>query len=62
MSECKHKFQPRYDKVWSTALNDIGQSSEIRLKSFSNEPYLKTQTYIYDICVKCGETVQRNQT
>ena len=60
MKECKHRFQPRYNREWSTMMKDI-VSSKNELKANAShcnpsEPYLFRETYIYDICVKCGET------
>lgn len=61
MNSCKHEFQPRYDEKWTTAFKEVIKSnSGIGVKYEGNgkgitEPYLNERTYIYDICVKCGE-------
>lgn len=61
MKQCKHKFQPRYDRKWSTALNDLLACHEAikMVEAPSNTPYLKEETYVFDICVKCGNTIGR---
>ncbi len=57
---CKHKFQPRYSKEWSTILTDMC-GHKVKANRIADEaltPYLKKETYIHDICVKCGTTVK----
>ena len=54
MKKCKHKFQPRYNRKWSTDVNDVVKHCG-HAKGLYGEPYLKEETYIHDICVKCGE-------
>lgn len=58
---CRHKFQPRYDKEWSTALQDCIASNRIKNANFKNmeEPYLRKETYVFDICIKCGIVITR---
>lgn len=60
---CKHKFRPRYNRKWSTLMNDIVTKgiSVDHMKGYPGEPYLKEETYIYDICMKCGTTVGENE-
>ena len=60
---CKHKFKPRYNRKWSTtftdAVNSTGhQGADI---SASVKPYLKEETYVGDVCVKCGMTVGKEE-
>lgn len=60
---CKHKFQPRYDCKWTTVMEELQNSKaagEIRGGYRIAEPYMKEKTYIYDICVKCGQTIKRS--
>jgi len=60
MKECKHKFKARYDKEWSTCLRDIIISGRnVKRVKNGDEPYLQKETYIYDICVKCGKIVKK---
>ena len=57
MKPCKHKYQPRYNKVWSTPHNDYvssGHHGKIEGHDIFNS-YLKSETYIHDICIKCGD-------
>ncbi len=65
MKQCKHKFQPRYDEVWSTYFLDAaehGQEFKVKYEGGATlKPYMKKKTYICDICVKCGATV-KNET
>jgi len=64
MNPCKHKFEPRYDRRWSTAMSDMASlvKYSLKIESFCNDKYLKEEIYVYDICVKCGITVKREQT
>ena len=56
MKECRHKFKPRYNKTWSTVLEGLAEVSGVKVKSAFKgfDPYLKSEAYIHDICVKCG--------
>ena len=46
MKECKHKFLPRYDKKWSTALKDlIDGAAERETASPLNHIYRKKRIY-----------------
>ena len=63
---CRHKFQPRYD----SALTLVETLKTLADKLLSDNcpaeiwaqfnkvvtQYRKTKIYVYDICVKCGET------
>ena len=52
---CKHKYQPRYDEEWTTdATESVKMRADTKVKGKA-QPYLKTKTYIHDICVKCGD-------
>lgn len=55
---CKHKFQPRYNRKWSTALKDLLDAG-LSLTSLGGhaKPYLAEETYVCDVCTKCGATV-----
>lgn len=57
MRKCKHKFQPRYDEVYTTAVQQMIEhginASGLYYTAF--ESYLQKRTYVFDICVKCGE-------
>ncbi len=57
----KHKFQPRFDRKWSTPMNDIVSSDKnvTKVHGGSNDSYLKEQTYVRDVCVKCGNCIER---
>jgi len=55
MKECKHKFRPRYDRVWTTVVGEIIARGGKVTKAYDGlEPYVKSETYVHDICVKCG--------
>jgi hypothetical protein len=64
MKECKHEFQPRYSKIWTTVAEEATKAlnpataGKTKIHSASQTPYLKSETYVYDICVKCGATRQ----
>ncbi|KKK90489.1 hypothetical protein LCGC14_2722500 [marine sediment metagenome] len=53
MKECKHKFEPRYSKEWSTDVKDT-VSSKAAWRGLDGRAYLKKETYVCDICIKCG--------
>ncbi len=55
MSKCRHKYRPRYSRTWSTDLLDLVTCRASRGKNLTGEPYLQKETYICDICVKCGD-------
>ena len=64
MKKCRHRFQPRYDRVWSTAIRDVMENAPggggIEMTQCNpTDPYLASQTYLYDICVRCGVVVGR---
>ncbi len=60
---CRHKFKPRYDREWTTTLADIIKRPNLKRFKLSegcdSDIYLKKETYIYDICVKCGKTIKK---
>ena len=60
MSEqCKHKFRPRYNRKWSTALKDVIDSGRVsHAKHLNDSAYLQSEIYIYDICIKCGKIIK----
>ena len=54
----KHKFKPRYNRKWSTTFTDAIKGSVSGNEIIaSTKPYLQEETYVQDVCVKCGETV-----
>ncbi len=61
MKQCKHKFTPRYNEIYSTPLLDLKKllsaHSCDKVKTEHNQPYLREKTYICDVCVKCGKIV-----
>jgi hypothetical protein len=59
--DCRHKYQPRYDEQYTTTVLEIVKASKYRIESAKNgqEPYLKSKTYVRDICIKCGEIKER---
>lgn len=62
MKKCKHKFQPRYNEVYTTIAEEFAKlPGPIELSGGSSAiPYLKEKTYVYDICIKCGEIQRPN--
>ncbi len=56
MKTCKHKFQPRYDETYTTTIAEVVPhlTGKISCDREHGKPYLKTKTYVHDICVKCG--------
>ena len=57
---CEHKFQPRYNKVYTTNLEQMLRSGLNHMKNYDFEDfdsYLQQEIYIYDICIKCRLTV-----
>ena len=59
IKECKHKFKPRYNKEWSNTLVEILKTPGLKKCSGGDDKiYLKKETYIYDICVKCGKIIK----
>jgi hypothetical protein len=55
MKNCKHKFEPRYDEILPAEINFGGGYGG---RTFIEA--LKTKKYIYDICVRCGKIIKRN--
>jgi ribosomal protein L37AE/L43A len=57
---CKHKFEPRYHSEYTTKIADCLASTDakfdINCYASGGEVFLKKQTYIWDICPKCGQT------
>jgi hypothetical protein len=61
---CKHKFQARFDRRWSTAINDVLTCDKDVTKIHGctgEEPYLKEEIYVKDVCVRCGDTIKRER-
>lgn len=62
-----HKFQPRYDTKTEIVpyIEFVGDSQiwgfPIDLQEMAEKLKNTTRTYVYDICVKCGEKVERNK-
>ncbi len=58
-------MQPRYSRKWSTGLKDAIDSG--RQQSLSGAlpdltaGYVQEETYIYDICIKCGYVVKETE-
>ena len=63
MADCKHKFKPRYDEIYSTPLVDMGDSisSGASIPCWMAESYLLKKIYVHDVCVKCGTVAKRGQ-
>ncbi len=66
MKSCKHKYKARYDKVWTTSIVELmkeaaKQNRISKVKSDNIKPYLKSKTYIHDICIRCGDIKKRNE-
>lgn len=56
MKKCRHKYKPRYNRKWTTVLEQvIDKLKEFKLPNSAGTPYMCEETYIYDICVKCGD-------
>ena len=51
-----HDYQPRYDVEPSNA---AGFTSVRHLQSSQMEALFTKKTYVRDICVRCGKTVER---
>lgn len=49
----KHRFEARYDTKLSSAMTEIKATSPAYLEA------AKDKAYVRDICVRCGETVER---
>ena len=52
--ECKHNFQPRYNREWSTDVRDVANTTS-RWRNLNGRAYLQKETYLHDICIKCGK-------
>lgn len=53
-----HKFEARYDTKYRDYSDlELNWVSISDIKEILNSP--KKQTYIYDVCVKCGKTINR---
>ena len=57
MRQCKHKFQPRYNREWSTAIKDVVTAGVSKASGLYGDAYLQKETYVYDICIRCGEII-----
>ena len=53
MRECKHNFQPRYSREWSTDISDVAYAKG-KWEGLDGKAYLRKEIYICDICTKCG--------
>lgn len=59
MSQCpnhwrgQHRFEPRYDTKMPAGMESIKATSSAYLEA------VKDKTYVRDVCVRCGETVER---
>jgi hypothetical protein len=70
ISECSHKFEPRYDEVYENPLDKVIDLQKEAIMQGrwggtiqgSFPPYLKSKTYICDVCVYCGKVVERSST
>lgn len=54
-----HKFQPRYDYEPATSV----KTGEGPMSEWAFERLLEAtmrRTYIYDVCVRCGEKITKN--
>lgn len=54
MKKCNHKFQPRYNRKWSTDIQEVVKS-KVAWEGLDGRAYLQEETYVCDICIKCGE-------
>lgn len=56
--EGKHKFKPRYDREPPKEIDTLEGSGSVRgfLEIIDS---LTKETYIYDICVRCGKKERR---
>lgn len=67
MADCKHKFKPRYDLIYSSLVEEKlailakhgGNISVGSMPWQAGERTLKKKIYIHDVCVKCGKTIKR---
>jgi hypothetical protein len=55
---CKHQYQPRYNRTYTTLAIELLSklNGTATIPPSASEPFVKTETYIHDICVKCGDT------
>ena len=64
--KCKHKFKPRYTKIYSSLIEEkldilAKHGGKITVGSMpweAGERELKEKIYIYDVCVKCGMIIK----
>ena len=59
-NNCKHKFQPRYNEIYTTGLEQMLKYNMQNVEGSSYDltrSYLQQKIYIYDICIKCGLTI-----
>lgn len=62
MSKCQshwrgqHKFEPRYD-LGAANLSRFTSIEGIGVGSFMEK--LRPKTYVHDVCVRCGDTINR---
>ncbi len=50
-----HKFEPRYD----LGPADLSQFAAFKARTPSYMEPLRTKTYVRDVCIKCGKTIER---
>lgn len=61
MSRCpnswrgQHKFEPRYDEKMPEGM------TEVSAIGFGVINRLKDKKYVRDVCVRCGETIERSK-
>ncbi|KKL82130.1 hypothetical protein LCGC14_1987890 [marine sediment metagenome] len=53
MAECKHKFQPRYSRKWTSDVQEAA-TTKCAWSGLDGRSYLKEEMYVCDICIKCG--------
>lgn len=56
-----HKFMPRYDKKPTNEVLGplMAVVAKINLSEYLAHEMAVSQTYVQDVCVKCGATVER---
>ena len=54
---CKHNYKPRYSREYQTPFAEALKETngDLDFKSGDNDPYCCKETYVHDICVKCGD-------
>ena len=68
MIDCTHKtifgrpacrFEPRYDRTSPEAMPKVSLSDPFGLPAVIES--FKSQTYIRDVCIRCGRTIERQE-